>query len=376
MPPAFRADESPGAAPFAPFEYLHFAKTEMGGARYPLCLSGVPGQQPFSRDDLARFGETFDLGPSLAAWRAAISARYGVPPDHAWPALGASGAVHLAIAALVAHQPQRPVVAVEDPAYGVFESAATLLGCEVRRVARLADSAWAIDLDAVDDAFTRGAGVYCCTDLHNPTGVPLSRAEVAALDEIAERHGAWVLVDEIYRDFLGGPVGTAYRPGARIVATGSFTKCYGLGPHRAGWVFADPSVLARAEAVEEAVCGVPPGPWLAMAAASVPHADRLLARGRALAAEARPTMDAWIAATPDVSWTPPAGGITGLVKVEGLKDSKRLARALRAEVGVQVVPGAYFGAEGTIRVSFGFPPRDLQAALDVLALGIPPLRDA
>lgn len=378
-PRAFGIPELPedgprAAQPFSTFEYLRFAKREMGGARFPLCLSGVPTVQPFAEAELARLGASHDLPPALAAWREAIAARYRVPAAHAWPAYGASGAVHLALSALVAHEPERRPVAVEAPAYGVFETVAELLGCEVRRVPRSEDSGWSLDLDAVDTAFSRGAGVFCVTDLHNPTGARLSAAEVAALDEIASRHRAWVVVDEVYRDFLDGPVATAYRPGGRLVVTSSFTKCYGAGPLRAGWVLAEPEVIERVESVEEAVCGVPPGPWLATLAAVVPHAGALLERGRALAAAARPVVDAWIASTPDVSWTPPVAGITGLVRVEGLRDSLRFARALRSELGVQVVPGAFFGAEGTIRISFGLPPRELQAALDVLALGIPPLR--
>ena len=85
-------------------------------------------------------------------------------------------------------------------------------------------------------------------------------------------------------------------------------------------------------------------------------------------------MDAWMAETPLVEWTPPVAGLSGLVRVEGLTDSAAFAARLRAELDVQVVPGSYFGAEGTIRVSFGLPPAQVRAALDVLALGIPPLR--
>jgi aspartate/methionine/tyrosine aminotransferase len=158
------------------------------------------------------------------------------------------------------------------------------------------------------------------------------------------------------------------------VTTSSLTKCCGFGPGRTGWIFGPPDVLDRAESVEEASCGEPPAVWGTAMASALTHADAALERGRALAAAARPVIDAWVEATPDVSWTPPTAGITGLVRIEGLRDSMTFAKRLRAELDCQVVPGAYFGAEGTIRVSFGLPPKDLQAALDVLALGIPPLR--
>lgn len=371
-------DAPPPTADFEPFDYLHFAKTRMGGARFPLCLSGVPSVAPrFDAEAFRRSFETGDLAAPLERWRQGMAARYGVPAEHAFPTLGSSAAVFLALAGLGAHAARggvRREVAVESPAYGVFRSAATLLGHPVTEVPRLADCGWALDLDAADAAFARGAAVLCVTDLHNPTGAALSPAEVAALDEMAARHGAWVLVDEVYREFLPGPVRTAYRPGGRIVVVSSFTKVHGLGPLRAGFVFAPPEIVARAESAEEAVFGVPPSPWLEIFAAAVAEADERRARGLALAAAGREVMDAWVAETPLVSWTPPAAGLSGLLRVEGLTDSDDFAARLRAELDVQVVPGAAFGAEGTIRVSFGLPPDALRAALDVLALGIPPLR--
>jgi len=81
-------------------------------------------------------------------------------------------------------------------------------------------------------------------------------------------------------------------------------------------------------------------------------------------------MDAWMAATPGVAWSPPVGGISGLVHVAGLDDSPALARRLRADLDVQVVPGAFFGADDALRVSFGLPPARLQRALETLALGL------
>ena len=361
---------------FAAFDYLHFAKTRFAGARHTLALSGVTDvtiadiAPPGAREAVV---ESAALGPALADWRTRIAARYGVPQDHAMPAVGTSGAVYLALAALDSMLPRDATIAVEHPAYGVFESGAHLLRRGVVRVERRAEDRYAVDLRAVEDAFRRGARVYCVTDLHNPTGVALADAAVAGLRDLARRHDAWVLLDEVYRDFLPGPVLTAYRPGDRVVVTSSLTKCYGLGGLRAGWLFAPPDLLARAELVEEILYGVPPSTTTRLAAQALEHADALLDRGRAAAAAGRPVIDAWIASTPRVSWVPPDAGITGLVRIEGLTDSCAFGEKLREELGLQIVPGAFFGAEGHVRLSFGLPPKTVAAALDVLALGIPPL---
>jgi aspartate/methionine/tyrosine aminotransferase len=361
---------------FAAFDYLHFAKTQFGGARHTLALSGVPDvtvadiAPPGAREAVV---ESAGLGPALADWRARIAARYGVPEGHSMPAVGTSGSVFLALAALDTLLPRDATIAIEHPAYGVFESGARLLRRGVVRVVRREQDRYAVDLGAVEDAFKSGARVFCVTDLHNPTGVALPDTALAGLRELARRHDAWIVLDEVYRDFRAGPVGTAYRAGERVVVTSSLTKCYGLGGLRAGWLFAPPELLARADLVEEILYGVPPATTTRLAAQALERADDLLARGRAAAAAGRPVIDAWIASTPRVSWVAPDAGITGLVRIEGLTDSKEFGARLREELDLQIVPGSFFGAEGHVRVSFGLPPRAVAAALDVLALGIGPL---
>ena len=58
--------------------------------------------------------------------------------------------------------------------------------------------------------------------------------------------GVPVLVDEVYRDFLGpdaGPVAARY--GEDMITTGSLTKVYGLGGLRLGWILARPLWIER-----------------------------------------------------------------------------------------------------------------------------------
>jgi aspartate/methionine/tyrosine aminotransferase len=353
---------------FRPFDYLHFAKNELGGATHQLAMSGVPDASP---EDLGgvHLPPTEEGVPELfERWTAQLSARYGVPADHVMHALGTSGAVFEALTALATLDPSRRTVVIEHPAYGIFESVAHFLGLGIERLERPVAQGYAIDLDRLEEACARGPLAVCLTDLHNPSGKSLPDDVADAIHAIADRHGTWVLLDEVYRDFR--EVGTAYRPGGRVVTVGSLTKCYGLGTGRLGWIFAPPAVTRRVDLVSEITCGVPPTPRLGLAVAGLDAADALIARSRKTARRARPVIDNWVDITDGVSWVPPDGGITGLVAVEGLTDSLAFARRLRAELDVQIVPGVFFGVEGSIRVSFGRAPAPLQHALEMLAMGI------
>ncbi len=367
----------PMGAPFLPFHYMQFAKEELHGATHQLGLSGI--DQLTTEAFLDMFGDPCLLvsdgerSAALAEWRSLVAERYAVPEGHVLPALGTSGAVFLALAALTSLDERDRPVAIESPAYPAFEVAARLLGRAVTSVSRSAADRYSLDPERVANAFREGAGIVCVTDLHNPSGVALDAAAVDALRASAREFDGWVVLDEVYRDFRGGPVGTGYRDGERVVTMSSLTKVYGMGGPRLGWLFAPPEVRDRAERISEITHGMDPAPSIGLAMASLRRADDLLRRTRRIIRRARPVIDAWLDATETASWVPPGGGISGLVRLEGLTDSHTFARRLRAELDVQVIPGAFFGAEGHVRVSFGLPPSQLQQALEVFALGIGPL---
>ncbi len=369
--------------PIEPFEYLHFARTEMLGSTHELCMSGVPGVDPAELpDDAPAAGEAAkDTGTGspfapamgvdpLVEWQSLLAARYGFPESDLLPTLGTSGGVFVALAALTSLSGCRGPIAIEAPAYGVFAAGARFLGLPIVDIERARNDDYALDIDRVDAAFAAGARVFCLTDLHNPSGVLLDDATLADLRTCARKHDAWVLLDEVYRDFRPGPVGTGYVPGERVIVTSSLTKCYGLGAPRAGWLAGPAEVITAADHVMEILHGVYPEPSAALFIRALRSAEDLRRRGARVAQRARPTIDAWVATEERVSWVPPVGGITGLLQIEGLTDSRAVSQRLRSDLDVQVVPGAYFGAEGTLRVSFGLPPATLQRALETLALGI------
>jgi len=359
---------------FHAFDYLRFAKTEMDGAAHELCMSGVPEVLPEDLGD-ARPETRQDLAAELLEeWRGLVGDRWGLPRGHLLPCLGASGGAYLTIAACTTLVRDRdggvPIVAIERPAYPAFEVAARLTGAAIVHVDRRRDADFVLDPESVRTALEAGARVVCVTNLHNPSCVALGTDVLDALRRLAREYDAWIVLDEVYRDFLPGKVGSDYAAGERVVCTSSMTKCYGLGGVRAGWIAGPPEVIDRAEALVEITHGVDPIPAGDVAVRGLRHADALLARGRDVARRGRRVMDAWIAATPGIDWVAPAGGITGLVRVEGLTDSMDVARRLRSDLDVQVVAGGYFGADDSLRISFGLPPARLSRALETLALGL------
>src|SRR6185436_16440292 len=55
-----------------------------------------------------------------------------------------------------------------------------------------------LDLDRLDDLFARGATTLLLTQPHNPLGHVHARAELEGIRDVALRHGARVISDEIH----------------------------------------------------------------------------------------------------------------------------------------------------------------------------------
>jgi len=185
--------------------------------------------------------------------------------------------------------------------------------------------------------------------------------------------GAWVVVNEVYRDFM--PKGRAvpgHALGPRSVSLGSLTKVYGLGETRVGWMIADPSLLHRASRVND--FSVVNGPYIAerIGALALARRTRLLARTRSILRRNRPLLARFLRQTPSLEAVSPDGGLIIFPRVRNVRDTAAFAERALTEHGVCVVPGEFFGAAGHIRIGIGLKDhrrtaegfRRLQVALE------------
>ena len=69
-----------------------------------------------------------------------------------------------------------------------------------------------------------------------------------------------LLIDEVYRDFRPGALGTARTLGENVVILSSFTKVYGLGNLRAGWILGPRELVGRLRAMMDVMESIGPTP--------------------------------------------------------------------------------------------------------------------
>ena len=345
-----------------PFPYMDFARRQLmvwGGAQN-LGLSGVapPQGNPFDLPAWPPYPEAH------AAYRQAVGDRFGVAPACVYPAAGTSHANFVVLLGLA----RGGRVAVERPAYEALPAVATAVGAEVTRFDRRPEDGWALDAASVREAAI-GADLLVVSDLHNPTGRRVTEDEYTLLLDVAAQEDALLLVDEVYAPFdAPRRLPTAHRRSPRVLATNSLTKAWGFGDLRAGWILGSPEHLERVAAYDDLVNPMLPSVCLDAATRVLANDTTYLQETRDRAAARRDQVNAWVRATPGVSWVLPDAGITGFVRIDGGDEAHQgdVVAERAAARGVRTVPGSFFQRPAWLRLSFDLPAPALDEALDVV----------
>jgi aspartate/methionine/tyrosine aminotransferase len=370
-----------------PIDYIVWAQADDSGARWDLTASGVPdtygSRSLASRDspDLSTSGLSLtdlsrrDLRPQIvASFLQAVAQRYGVAPECVIPTLGASQAIIQVLFTIA--RPGDHVI-VERPTFEPLHRVPEMLGLSVSRLERKLEERWEPLPDRLARLLTPKTRAVILSNLHNPSGVAVDVATLAAIGEMAARVGAMVLVDEVYLDFAFDPSGEAYpwRPACVTLDNGvswsSTTKAFGFAALRAGWVVSRDREFAHACRSASHYFHVdPPLASLAFATRVLQQADELTAQASATIVVARAVIDRWLAGETRVTWVAPSAGQTGLIRLPALTADVEFARHLLERYGTRVVPGTMFEAPGTVRVSFNLPPDELEQALATITAAL------
>jgi aspartate/methionine/tyrosine aminotransferase len=347
-----------------PVEYMVWAKTKPKAA-INLSRSGVAG---LSREDLGISWDGLELNgdhpygyPPLLE---AIAERYGADVSEICPSLGASQGIFHVCAALLESGDE---VLVEKPTYEPLVAVPRFCGATVVRFERRFADGHRPDPGEFRKVMTPRTRLVVMTNPHNPSGVALSREEIRELAGIAEERGAFILVDEIYLEFLAGEKGrTAFGLAPNILVTSSLTKVFGLSGLRCGWILARRDVASELRAFMDYQFVEPVFIAEQIAARAFARLDDLRGKTFPLVRENRRLVDEFMRTEPSLEWVPPDQGIMGFPRLSKDLDSRDLARRLFDEFDTAIVPGHFFEEPRHFRLGFGIPAGTLALGLENL----------
>ncbi len=243
-------------------------------------------------------------------------------------------------------------------------------GLRVKEFHLREEDGWAPDLDELNEAVSANTKLIAVCNPNNPTGRILTEPEMDAIVAAAERVGAWILADEVYRGaerLTDDETPSFYGRYDRVVATGSLSKAYGLPGLRIGWVVGPPGTVddtwARHEYVT--ISATMLSNKLAAVALSPQVRPRLIKRTRSYIREGYPVLKRWMDSHGQTfSLSPPQAAAIAFIRYHLDINSTDFTERLRREKSVLIVPGDHFGMDHLVRVSFGLPHDYLVPALD------------
>ncbi|MAK64212.1 MAG: aminotransferase [Maricaulis sp.] len=364
--------------------YAHWIRQIIGRLRdepreaWSLFDSSVPEPEALLRELIAdafaepvtsRYTSAFVSGNPYTM--AALSRRYDMPRDNILCTTGATEGLHTIYRALL--QPGDHIL-IETPNFELFDSLARSHRCEISHVARNAPE-FGIDLEAVKAALRPTTRMVVVSNLHNPSSAVLPRAQLDALIALAEAHDFWLVVDEVYSDYVPeaqrSPVAASLSD--KAITVSSLTKIYGLSTVRCGWIIASGETLDILRDFNDR------------------HAFGVSKLGHAIAAlvlENPAPFDAYVAGLLDqarpvfaryhqmwereslVEGQVPDHGCIAFPRLLGIADTQAFSDWLIAHYGVIVAPGELFSLPGHVRIGFAQPVSRLEQSLSLFTEGL------
>lgn len=260
-------------------------------------------------------------------------------------------------------------VAAVVPTYMQVPGLARSLGDGVHPIPLREAHGWQPDPAEVRKAFEAGASCLVVTNPNNPTGAILTEDRMEAIVEAARSHGAWILADEVYRGAELGDVETPTFAGRyeRVLVTGSLSKAYGLPGLRLGWV------VGPADAIQDlwgrtdytTIAPATLSDTLARQALAHGPRKRLLARTREILHRNLAIVEEWAAGQQGrFHLHRPQAGAIAYLRYDMPVDSDELVERLRVEKDVLLVAGSHFEMDRFVRIGYGIPAPELEAALE------------
>lgn len=217
-----------------------------------------------------------------------------------------------------------------------------------------------LDLGQLEDAFRSGARTFLFSNPNNPTGVVYSRDEIEGIATLANRHGATVIVDQLYSRLLyQGCTYTHLRNSGidtdHVMTIMGPSKTESLSGYRLGVAFGADRLIDRMEKLQAIVSLRAPGycqsvlrGWFAEPADWIQ--ERMI-RHQAI----RDDLLQVLGAVHGLSARTPAAGSYLFPRLPAMGiPLHSFVHALRQQAGITVTPGTEFSPEATDSIRLNF----------------------
>ena len=258
-----------------------------------------------------------------------------------------------------------------NPAYPIYESVVNFIGGKPVPIHLREENDFRLDTDELKAAATPRTKMIIINSPHNPTGGVLTKGDLEAIADLAQRHDLWVLSDEIYSRIIysGDHISIASLSGMkeRTILLDGFSKTYAMTGWRLGYGVMEVSLAVQIARLMTN-CNSCTASFTQMAGIEGLHGpqdevERMVAEFK----ERREVIVEGLNSIPGISCRLPRGAFYAFPNITAIGwDCKKLADSLLEEAGVAVLPGTSFGkyGDGYLRLSYANSVGNIRKGLE------------
>lgn len=302
------------------------------------------------------------------ALRDAIAALYpGYDRDNVLVTNGSAEANFVTILSLLERGDE---IVMMLPNYMLVWGLARSLGVIVRPVHLRESLDWHIDMDELHAAVNDRTRLIVICNPNNPTGSVMSDDEMDEIARIADKVGAYILSDEIYRgsELDGSECRSFHDVYEKSIILSGLSKAMAHPGLRLGWIAADKQVVEDCWHCHD-YTSISTGIISQYAGSRLLEPDRrqrILSRGRTILNDNLRYLVSWLDERGDrYSLIPPKAGGMAFVRYDIPVGSTALADDVRRAKSVFIVPGDWFGMDNFLRFGIGCEHEVLSAGLEL-----------
>ena len=286
-----------------------------------------------------------------------------------------SGAKHSCYNAILATCQPGDEVLIPSPYWVSYPDMVRLAGAEPVIVPTSERNGWKMRASDFENAMTPRTKMVILNSPGNPTGSVYTREELEGIVEVAAEEDIYILSDEIYEklvydDTKHVSIGSISKEAYDLTITvNGFSKAYAMTGWRLGYLAAPEAVAKAVDNIQSHSTSHPCSFAQKGAYAALKGDQQGLADMRDEFAMRRDYMHDRITKIPNITAVKPQGAFYILVNVSQLGlSSQNFADRLLSKANVAVVPGAAFGDDRTVRLSYA-------TSIDIIKKGLDRFQD-
>jgi aspartate aminotransferase len=236
-------------------------------------------------------------------------------------------------------------------------------------------------IEDIEQAISSYTKAIVINSPNNPSGLMYSEEFISQIVALCEERGIYCIMDDIYHKLVFDDVRptSAYKYAAadlensKVIVVNGVSKIYGMTGFRIGWVVAPRKIVEVMLNVQSQTISCPPIVSQAAAEGALTGVQSVVENLRLTIENNRDVMVQELSSFNDVRTVKPQGTFYCLPDFRAYnKDSIELAQFLLRKALVVTVPGAAFGMEGHLRLSYAGTIKDVTEGIERLKWALDP----